>query len=75
MARHAAEEDKEQRGADWIDMPSTSKRMRRFMGAEYRRKKQGKRTRTGMTLAQLADYASTPEKGLPERKRKKRKKR
>ena len=45
---------------------------RRFMGAELRRKREGKRTRTGMTLSQLEEYASTKEKGLPRRKRKKR---
>ena len=52
-------------------MPAVSKSQRRFMGAEYRRKKQGKKTRTGMTLGQLHDYATTKEKDLPKRKRKK----
>ena len=53
-------------------MPAVSKKQRRFMGAELRRKREGKRTRTGMTLSQLEEYASTKEKGLPKRKRKKR---
>jgi hypothetical protein len=37
------------------------------MGAEYERKKEGKATRTGMSLKQLKDFASTKRKGLPKR--------
>ena len=53
-------------------MPAVSKRQQRFMGAELGRAKAGKKTRTGMSVGQLEEYASTPRKGLPERKRKRR---
>ena len=52
-------------------MPSVSKRQQRMMGAELARKRAGKKTRTGMSERQLREYASTPRKGLPARKRKK----
>lgn len=48
-------------------MPARSKAQQQFMGAELRRKRAGKRTRTKMTEAQLEEYASTPRKGLPKR--------
>lgn len=54
-------------------MPAKSKKQQQFMGAELRRKRQGKRTRTGMSEGQLHEYASTPRRGLP-RKAKRRKK-
>ena len=38
--------------------PSSSEKQRKFMGAELARKRAGKKTRTGMSEAQLADYAS-----------------
>ena len=46
-------------------MPSVSERQRRFMMAEMTRAKHGKRTKTGMSMAQLADYThvQTPRKG------------
>ena len=53
-------------------MPAKSKAQRRFMGAELQRKRQGKRTRTGMSEARLEEYAGTKEKGLPKRKKGKR---
>lgn len=53
-------------------MPAVSKKQQRFMGAELARKRAGKRTQTGMTEAQLEDYASTKTKGLPEKKKAKR---
>lgn len=37
--------------------PAVSEKQRRFMGAELRRKRQGKRTKTGMSEAQLEDFA------------------
>ncbi|KKL72436.1 hypothetical protein LCGC14_2084900 [marine sediment metagenome] len=54
-------------------MPSVSKRQRRFMGAELRRKRKGKKTRTKMSEAQLEEFASIKEKGLPKKKHKKKK--
>lgn len=41
-------------------MPSVSEKQRKFMGAELKRKREGKRTRTGMSEKQLEDYASKP---------------
>ncbi len=49
-------------------MPSESKAQQQFMGAELRRKRMGKKTRTGMSEGQLKDFASTARKDLPERK-------
>lgn len=45
-------------------MPSVSIKQKRFMGAELARKRAGKKTRTGMTVRQLRDFAGTEEKGL-----------
>jgi len=42
--------------------PSSTARQRRFMCAEYGRKKAGKKTRTRMTKAQLRDYCKKPLK-------------
>lgn len=39
-------------------MPARSEKQRRFMGAELERKREGKKTRTGMTEEQLEDFAS-----------------
>jgi len=52
-------------------MPAVSKKQRRFMALELKRKKAGKRTKTGMTKKQLEEFARTPEKGLPLKKTKK----
>ena len=41
-------------------MPSYTERQRRFMGAEYARKKAGKRTKTEMSESQLREFASKP---------------
>ena len=38
-------------------MPTKSERQRKFMGAELSRKRQGKKTKTGMSEKQLEDYA------------------
>jgi hypothetical protein len=43
-------------------MPSTTERQRRFMGADLDRKRKGKKTKTGMSEAQLEDFASKPKK-------------
>lgn len=52
-------------------MPAKSKAQQRFMGADLARKRKGKKTKTGMTLSQLKDFAGTPHKNLPARKKKK----
>lgn len=38
-------------------MPAKSEKQRRFMGAELARKRAGHKTKTGMSEAQLRDYA------------------
>lgn len=43
-------------------MPARSERQRRFMGAELARKRAGKKTSTGMTEQQLAEFAAKPAK-------------
>ena len=40
--------------------PPVSERQRKFMGAELARKRAGKKTKTGMTEAQLREYAKKP---------------
>ena len=45
---------------DEAEMPATSEKQRRFMGAELARKRAGKKTRTGMNEGQLEDFASNP---------------
>jgi hypothetical protein len=53
-------------------MPAVSDRQRRFMGAELGRKRKGKRTKTGMSESQLADFArSKKSKGQRAEKRRK----
>ena len=39
-------------------MPAQSEKQRKFMGAELQRKREGKKTQTGMTEKQLEDFAS-----------------
>lgn len=51
-------------------MPAKSKVQQELAGADLRRAREGKRTRTGMSIQQLRDFASTPRKGLPTRVRK-----
>lgn len=41
-------------------MPAKSEKQRKFMGADLARARAGKKTRTGMTQAQLKDYAKKP---------------
>ena len=54
-------------------MPSVSKKQQQFMGAELSRKRAGKKTKTKMSVKQLKEYAGTPRKGLPVKKKKKHK--
>lgn len=42
-------------------MPSTSEKMRRFMGADLARKRAGKKTKTGMSEEKLRHFASRVE--------------
>jgi hypothetical protein len=39
-------------------MPAKSEKQRKFMGAELQRKREGKKTETGMSESQLEDFAS-----------------
>jgi hypothetical protein len=43
-------------------MPARSEKQRRFMGAELERKREGKKTKTGMSEEQLEDFASKDTK-------------
>lgn len=52
-------------------MPSVSKKQRRMMEADLARAKKGEKTQTGMSKAQLEEFAGTKEKGLPTRAKKK----
>jgi hypothetical protein len=44
-------------------MPARTEKQRRFMGAELRRKREGKKTKTGMSEKELEKYASKDKKG------------
>lgn len=46
-------------------MPAVSKKQQRFMGAELKRRRAGKKTITKMSAAQLREFAGTKRKGLP----------
>ena len=50
-------------------MPAKSKAQQAFFGAELRRKRAGKKTKTKMTAAQLREFAKTKHKGLPRKKK------
>ena len=52
-------------------MPAASKKQQMMMGADLARARAGKKTRTGMSAAKLAEFAGTPRKGLPTRAKKK----
>lgn len=54
-------------------MPAVSKKQQRFMGAELKRKRAGKKTKTHMTEKQMEEFASTKTKHLPMKKTVKRK--
>jgi hypothetical protein len=43
-------------------MPAKSEKQRKFMGAELQRKREGKKTRTGMSEKELEEYASKDKK-------------
>jgi hypothetical protein len=43
-------------------MPAKTEKQRRFMGAELERKREGKKTRTGMSESELEKMASKPTK-------------
>lgn len=58
-------------------MPAESKKQRRFMGAVLNAKRTGKaispkvaKAAKSMTMQQAKDFAKTPEKGLPTKKKK-----
>jgi hypothetical protein len=51
-------------------MPAKSKAQQRMMGADLQRAREGKKTRTGMSEAQLEDFAATKTKKLPEKVKK-----
>ena len=42
-------------------MPAKSEKQRKFMGAELQRKREGKKTQTGMSEKQLEDFATKDE--------------
>jgi hypothetical protein len=43
-------------------MPAKSEKQRKFMGAELERKREGKKTKTGMSEKQLEDFAKKDKK-------------
>jgi hypothetical protein len=43
-------------------MPAKSEKQRKFMGAELSRKREGKKTKTGMSEKELEKYASKDKK-------------
>jgi hypothetical protein len=42
-------------------MPAKTEKQRRFMGAELERKREGKKTQTGMSERELEKMASKPD--------------
>jgi hypothetical protein len=42
-------------------MPAKTEKQRRFMGAELERKREGKKTQTGMSESELEKMASKPD--------------
>ena len=42
-------------------MPAKSEKQRKFMGAELQRKREGKKTKTGMSEQQLEELATKDE--------------
>lgn len=50
-------------------MPAVSDKQRAFMGAELSRAERGERTETGMSKAQLRDFARKPVRGKGRSKR------
>ena len=56
-------------------MPAVSKAQQALMGADLARARAGKKTRTGMNVKQLEEFARIPHKKLPKRVRTSRRKR
>ena len=52
-------------------MPSVSRKQQQMMGADLARKREGKKTKTGMSEKQLEEFAHTKHSKLPVRKKKK----
>jgi hypothetical protein len=44
-----------------VTMPARTEKQRRFMGAELQRKREGKKTQTGMSENELEKMASKPD--------------
>jgi len=55
-------------------VPAKSKAQQRLMGADLARKRAGKKTKTKMSEKQLEEYAGTKTKGLPAKKKSKKRK-
>lgn len=51
-------------------MPAASKAQQAYMAIDLKRKRAGKKTKTGLSEAQLTDFAETPTTALPKRKKK-----
>ena len=49
-------------------MPAQTEKQRRFMGAEPERKREGKKTQTGMSEAELEKMASKPSSSSSKKK-------
>jgi hypothetical protein len=45
-----------------VRMPAKTEKQRKFMGAELERKREGKKTQTGMSEKELEKMASKPKK-------------
>ncbi len=50
-------------------MPAVSQDQQQFFGAELRRRRAGKKTRSGAKTEDIEDFASTKHAGLPVKKR------
>jgi len=51
-------------------MPARTRRQQRFMGAELSRARAGKKTKTGMSVGKLREWASKPKGGYRKKKKK-----
>jgi hypothetical protein len=49
------------RGEKEAGMPARTEKQRKFMGAELQRKREGKKTQTGMSEQELEKMASKPK--------------
>ena len=50
-------------------MPAKTEKQRRFMGAELERKREGKKTQTGMSESELEKMASKPSTSSQKKQR------